>query len=94
MLRRAQPPAPIVLTGWAALAACALCALPVLLGFVLPAATSRMKRAAAAGFDPDLVRPTLNTDPARRRRDRVALALGFGAVIAARLIRGRGPTAR
>src|SRR5215210_6208132 len=39
VLRRAQPPAPIVLSGWAGLVGCALCALPVLIGFALPAVT-------------------------------------------------------
>ncbi len=90
VLRRSQPPAPIVLTGWAGFAACALCALPVLLGFVLPAASLAHEvfaRGLISGFDPDLVRHAFHTILLAAAATVVALALGFGAVIAARLIR-------
>ena len=73
-MRRAQPPAPIVLTRMAGdRGAARLLPLPVLLGFLLPAAflPARGGRARLArGFDPDLVRAALDHDPARRRRDR------------------------
>ncbi len=88
VLRRSQPPAPIVLTGWAGLAACALCALPVLLGFLIPAA-SLAHEALLRRFDPELVRAALNTVIFAAISTLAALALGFGAVIAARLIRRR-----
>jgi iron(III) transport system permease protein len=90
VLRRSQPPAPIVLTGWAGLAACALCAVPVLLGFVLPASSLAHEvfaRGLISGFDPDLVRHAINTILLAAAATLAALALGFGAVIAARLIR-------
>ena len=86
VLRRSQPPAPIVLTGWAGLAACALCALPVLLGFLIPG-LSLAHEAALRRFDPDLFRAALNTILFAAAATAAALALGFGAVIAARLIR-------
>lgn len=67
-----------------------MCALPVLLGFVLPAATLAHEvftRGLLGGFDPDLVRHALNTILLAAAATVAALALGFGAVIAARLIR-------
>jgi len=88
--RRSQPPAPIMLTGWAGATATALCALPVFLGFLLPAiylAHEVVVRGLIVGFDPDLVRHTLNTILLAAAATCVALVLGFGAVIAARLIR-------
>lgn len=90
VLRRSQPPAPIALTGWTGLAACALCALPVLIGFVLPAASlthEAFTRGLISGFDPDLIRHTLSTILLASAATVAALILGFGAVIAARLIR-------
>ena len=88
--RRAQPPAPIALTGWAGITAAAICALPVFLGFLLPAgylAHEVVVRGLIVGFDPDLVRHTLNTILLAAAATAVALVLGFGVVIAARLIR-------
>lgn len=90
VLRRSQPPTPIALSGWMGLAACALCALPVLIGFVLPAASlthEAVTRGLIGGFDPDLIRHTLSTILLASAATVAALALGFGAVIAARLIR-------
>jgi iron(III) transport system permease protein len=90
VLRRSQPPAPIVLSGWAGCVACLVCALPVLLGFLLPAASlahETFARGLISGFDPDLVRHTLNTILLAAAATLAALVLGFGAVIAARLIR-------
>jgi iron(III) transport system permease protein len=88
--RRAQPPAPIALAGWAGATATLLCALPVLLGFALPAvylAHQVVVRGLIVGFDPDLVRHTLNTILLAATATTAALVLGFGVVIAARLIR-------
>jgi iron(III) transport system permease protein len=85
-VRRAQPPAPIVLTGWAAIAAGAACALPVVLGFLLPA-VDLAHEAMRRRFDPDLVRAALNTVLFAAGATVVALVLGFGAVMAARMIR-------
>ncbi len=90
VLRRSQPPAPIVLTGRSGALACAVCVLPVLLGFALPAASLAHEvfaRGLIAGFDPDLVRHTLSTILLAAAATLAALVLGFGAVIAARLIR-------
>ena len=90
--RRSQPPAPIALAGGAGVAAAALCALPVLLGFLLPAAYlvhEVIVRGLVVGFDPDLVRHTVNTILLAATATVVALALGFGVVIAARMIRRR-----
>ena len=88
--RRSQPPAPITLTGWSGIAASATCALPVLLGFVLPTVYLTHEvivRGLIVGFDPDLVRHTINTILLAAAATVVALVLGFGVVIAARLIR-------
>jgi iron(III) transport system permease protein len=88
--RRSQPPAPIVLTGRAGIVASVACALPVFLGFFLPAAYlvhEVIARGLLVGFDPDLVRHTINTILLAAAATTVALALGFGVVIAARLIR-------
>jgi iron(III) transport system permease protein len=88
--RRSQPPAPIALAGWAGVTAAALCALPVFLGFALPAVYlvhEVIVRGLVTGFDPDLVRHTINTILLAATATAVALALGFGVVIAARLIR-------
>ena len=88
--RRAQPPAPIVLASWSGIATATLCALPVLLGFALPAVYlvhEVVARGLIVGFDPELVRHTLNTILLAAAATALALALGFGVVIAARLIR-------
>jgi iron(III) transport system permease protein len=89
--RRAQPLTPIVLTGRAAIAACIVCTLPVLFGFLLPAvhlANETISRGLLGGFDPDLWRHTLHTVVFAAAATIAALVLGFGAVIAARMIRG------
>ena len=85
-MRRAQPPAPIVLTGSAAIAASAICALPVVLGFLIPAIDLAWE-ALNRKFDPDLARAALNTILFAAGATVVALILGFGAVMAARMIR-------
>jgi iron(III) transport system permease protein len=85
-IRRAQPPAPIVLTGWAGAVACAVCALPVGLGFLLPA-IDLAHEAVNRRFDPDLVRAALHTVLFAAAATVAALVLGFGAVLAARIVR-------
>jgi iron(III) transport system permease protein len=89
-VRRAQPPAPIVLDGARGLAMSAICALPVVLGFVIPAAVlahEAVLLGISNGFDRDLVRAALNTILFAAAATIVALILGFGAVMAARMIR-------
>jgi iron(III) transport system permease protein len=86
VLRRSQPPAPIVLTGWAGLATAALCALPVLFGFLIPAIHLAYE-ALHRSFEAELVSAALNTILFAAAATAVALVLGFGAVMAARLIR-------
>src|ERR1044072_6687445 len=85
-MRRAQPPAPIVLSGWAGIAASAVCALPVVLGFLIPAIDLAWE-AANRRFDPDLARAALNTILFAAGATIAALILGFGAVMAARMLR-------
>ena len=89
VLRRSQPPAPIVLTGWAG--ARGLRAVRAAGAARLRAArrdpTSRFRARLHRSFDPELVRATLNTILFAAAATVVALVLGFGAVMAARLIR-------
>ena len=90
VLRRSQPLTPIVLSGRAAIIACAVCCLPVLLGFLIPAINltqEAFNRGLVSGFDPELLRATFHTVLYAAAATIVALLLGFGAVIAARLIR-------
>jgi iron(III) transport system permease protein len=90
VLRRSQPLTPILLTGRAGAFACAVCALPVLLGFLVPAINLTQEafaRSLIGGFDLDLLRYTLNTILFASAATVLALLLGFGVVIAARLIR-------
>ena len=90
VMRRSQPLTPIVLTGRAAWIACLVCALPVILGFVLPAlhlANETIARGLIRGFDPDLWRHTFSTVLFAAAATTIALILGFGAVMAARVVR-------
>ena len=69
VLRRSQPPAPIVLNGWAGFATAALCALPVLFGFLIPAihlAFDALHRTLRRRVG----QRRAQHDPVRRRRDR------------------------
>ncbi len=90
--RRVQPASPMLLRGRAAFAASALCALPVVLGFLVPAAHLTYEvvaRGLLVGFDRDLVRYALTTVALAAAATIIALALGFGAAVAARLVRHR-----
>ncbi|EJW12960.1 Ferric iron ABC transporter, permease protein [Rhodovulum sp. PH10] len=81
------------LHGWRGLLAALLCALPVLLGFVLPFAFllhEVLSRGLLAGLDPALVRAAATTVGLAAAATVATLALGFGTVIAARLIRRPG----
>jgi hypothetical protein len=84
-LRRAQPPAPIVL----AVGGGGLRGLRLPVAARLPAAGDRSRQKASAPMI-ELVRRAHTS--VRRRRDRGGVLLGFGAVLAARMIRGdEGP---
>jgi iron(III) transport system permease protein len=77
------------LIGWRGLAAFGLCVLPVALGFFIPAAVLTREvivRGLLVGFDPDLVRHTLNTVVLAACATVIAIGLGLGAAIAVRLI--------
>lgn len=91
-LRRSAPPTPIQLTGGAGFGIALLCTLPVFLGFLLPAVYlvhEVVTRGLLVGFDPDLIRHTLSTVSLAAAATVAALLLGFGAVLAARMIRRR-----
>jgi iron(III) transport system permease protein len=70
--------------GWIALA---LCLLPVLLGFVLPAVRltqETIRRGLIFGFDPDLVRHTLTTVTLSTAATLIAIGLGLAAALCVR----------
>ncbi len=74
-------------TGWAAGAACAL---PVIIGFVIPAGFllhEVARRGLLVGFDPDLLRHTASTIALSAAATAVAIALGLGVAICVRLVR-------
>jgi iron(III) transport system permease protein len=78
----------IALTGRAGWLAFVLCFLPVLLGFILPAARLTqevIQRGLIFGFDPDLVGHTLTTMSLSAAATAIAIALGLGAAICARM---------
>jgi len=90
--RQPRVVSPIALTGWRCWAAAALCLMPVVLGFVLPAGylvREVIVRGLLVGFDPALVRHTITTIVLAATATAIALALGLGAAIAVRLVRGR-----
>jgi iron(III) transport system permease protein len=73
-------------SGWGAAAACAA---PVLLGFAVPAgylAYQVVQRGLLVGFDPDLIWHTGSTVAFAAAATVAALMLGFGAVLAVRLV--------
>jgi iron(III) transport system permease protein len=90
MRGRTRALTPIVLTGRAAWIATLICALPVLLGFVLPMAYlvhQVIIRGLLVGFDPELVRHTLTTIGLAAAATAAALVIGLAAVVATRLLR-------
>jgi iron(III) transport system permease protein len=75
--------------GWLAAAACLT---PVALGFVVPLgylAHEVVVRGLLVGFDPSLVRHTVSTVLIAASATALTLALGFGAVLALRIVRRR-----
>jgi iron(III) transport system permease protein len=79
----------IALTGRASWAAATACALPVLLGFVMPfgyLAYQVLMRGLLIGFDASLIWHTASTVVFAAAATALALALGFGAVLAVRLV--------
>lgn len=88
--RRPRALSPITLTGWPALAAIIACLIPLTLGFIAPAAfltREVIARGLLIGFDSELVRHTITTMGFAAIATVFTLALGFGIVIAARLVR-------
>jgi len=84
-----SPAARIPLTGRSAWSATILCSLPVLLGFAVPLtylAYQVVVRGLLTGFDPGLIQHTASTVGFAASATALALALGFGAVLAVRLI--------
>ena len=82
----------IALSVWAGWLASAACLLPVALGFLIPAGFlihEVIARGLLVGFDPALARHTLTTILLAAAATAIVLALGLGAAIAARLLRGR-----
>jgi iron(III) transport system permease protein len=73
-------------SGWGAMAACAV---PVLLGFALPLGYlvyEVVVRGLLIGFDPELIWHTASTVVFAGAATMLALVLGFGAVLAVRLV--------
>ncbi|MFO1144457.1 MAG: iron ABC transporter permease [Amaricoccus sp.] len=86
--RRRHPLAPARLRGAAAACAFLACALPVLLGFVAPAAylaAEALERYRFAGLAPQLLRDALNTGTLATSATLAVLALAIAATAAARL---------
>lgn len=86
--QRARPMAPEVLRGWKSLVAFGLGTLPVLIGFVGPAAyllVEAVERIEFAGVSTALVRATANTVLLSAVATGVVLVLGFAVSYAARL---------
>ncbi len=88
--RRPRALSPIVLRGWPAFGAIVACLIPLMLGFVAPAAfliREVITRGLLVGFDTELIRHTVTTVAFAGTATVFALGLGFGIVIAARLVR-------
>lgn len=86
--RRPRLVSPMPLAGWRGMSACAACALPVLLGFALPAAVLAREaamRGLLGSFDPELWRHAFNTVLLAGCATLVTIILGLAAAIAARL---------
>jgi iron(III) transport system permease protein len=87
--RRPRLLAPIDLSGWRRWAALAACTIPVSLGFLIPAGFllwEVIARGLLVGFDRELIRHTITTVSLAGAATIIAVALGFGAAIAARLV--------
>lgn len=87
--RRPRTVSPIALAGAQGWAACAVCALPVVLGFLIPAgvlAREVVLRGLLVGFDPDLPRHTLTTVVLAGLGTVLAVALGLASAMAVRLV--------
>ena len=90
--RRARIVPRIPLKGRAGFIAFALCVLPVLLGFVVPAARLTLEviqRGLIFGFDSDLIGHTLTTVTLAASATAIAIALGLAAAICVRLAKTR-----
>jgi iron(III) transport system permease protein len=80
----------IALAGWVRWLALIACLVPVLLGFLLPAAylaREVLVRGLLIGFDPDLFRHALTTVTFASTATAITLVLGFGAVAAVRYLK-------
>jgi iron(III) transport system permease protein len=80
----------VALTGYRQWLATVACFLPVLFGFLIPAGflvRETIRRGLLAGFDPALVRHAVATVLLAGAATAIAIALGFCAVIIARLMR-------
>jgi iron(III) transport system permease protein len=89
-VRRPRASTPIALEGWRGFVAAAICLVPVAVGFLIPLfflANEVAVRGLLVGFDVSLLRHTVTTVVLAAIATAVALALGLGAVVAARLVR-------
>lgn len=87
--RKPRLVSPIVLDGWRGLAALFACALPVTLGFLLPAgflAHEVLWRGLLVGFDRDLIGHTITSVTLAGIATAIAIVLGCAAAVAARLV--------
>lgn len=87
--RRPRLISPIPLAGARAWLALAACALPVVLGFAVPAGVllhEVVRRGLLLGFDPELARHTLTTVTLAGFGAAFAVALGLAAAVAVRLV--------
>jgi iron(III) transport system permease protein len=81
---------PIALSGWRCWAASLACAVPVAIGFIIPAGyllQEVIARGLLVGFDPELLRHTVTTVALAATATVVAIALGLGVAICVRLVR-------
>lgn len=91
-VRRPRVARPLALTGGARWGAMLACLIPVAIGFLIPAlylTREVIARGLVTGFDPELLRHTVVTVLLAAAATVCALALGLGAVVAVRLLRGR-----
>jgi len=94
--RRTHPPSPVPLSGLAAFGAMLACAIPILLGFVVPTlylASAAWERLESFGLSPRILIETRNTVGFALVATAVTLALGLVLAYAVRLDRGGLATA-